>query len=625
MFTVDRFLGINEAADGFTEVKMGEASIMRNFLVTDACNLTVRPGIQRLDGVMARDPGQILAVWAGHVGEETGGAEDEFLVVVDFLNGKDRFWMYSQSDNGGWALSYSQEGALGLSSADGAVVKVFAFGSKLYVMSTGKTCVLDNGKLVEAQPYIPLVIAGMNPAGGGTTIENINLLTGKRRVDFSSDGSAKVYVLPSEAKAVLGIRVDNTQYPPEALGTFNEEKAEFTFSTAPQKGVGNVEFTYDTDIAAAEANRQKLLRMPLIEAYNGSTDTRLFVAGDGSNVCYYSGVTMDGEASPLYFPSMNEVKVDVTSAAVTGLVRHYSKLLAFTREGAYTISYEPVTQADGTTIAGFFLRTMNREFGNDAVGQVQTVNNYPRTITKDGIFEWRITSSYYKDERYAKRVSDKVKRSLAGARMDRIVTCDDNFSKTYYVFLNDEEGTVLVNRYDIGKDDVWCIYNSHLCRDVRYAVMCHGTMVFSDGKEVFFFSANATKDAAADPAGEAVQFQAQWESGYMDFGADFRRKYSSQIYVSVLPQANSSLTITAATDKRSEYMEKSISMNLFSFENFGFPWFTFDTNATPKIHKVRLKVKKFVYYKLIFKVEQPGAVATILGYDQQVRFASMAK
>lgn len=598
---------------------------MRNFLVTDACNLTVRPGIQRLDTQMVRTPGQILTVWAGHIGEESGSGEDAFLVVVDVLDGIDRFWMYRKDENGSWEVNAHQEGALGLTSADGAVVKVFAFGSKLYVMSTGKTCVLEDGQLREAEPYIPLVIAGMDPAGGGTTIENINLLTGKRRVDFSADGTATVYVLPSEAREVVGIRVDNTDYPPEALGTFDQEKAEFTFSTAPQKGVGNVEFTYDTDSAAAEANRQKLLRMPLIEAYNGSTDTRLFIAGDGSSICYYSGVTETGEASPLYFPAMNEVKVDVTGAAVTGLVRHYSKLLVFTREGAYTISYEPVTQADGTTIAGFFLRTMNREYGNDAAGQVQTVNNYPRTVTKDGIYEWRITSSYYKDERYAKRISDNVKRSLEGADMGRIVTCDDNFSKTYYVFLNDEAGTVLVNRYDIGKEGVWCIYNSHLCRAVKHAVMCHGTMVFSDGREIFYFTENATKDTAADPEGEAVPIKALWESGYMDFGADFRRKYSSQIYVSVLPQVNSAVTITAATDKRSEYLEKNIAMNLFSFENFGFPWLTFDTNETPKIHKIRLKVKKFVYYKLIFKVDQPGAQATILGYDQAVRFASMAK
>lgn len=597
---------------------------MKNFYVTDACNLTVRPGIRRVDFALTRDPAQILTVWSGQIGEDSGSGEDEYLVVVDFVEGTDRVWMYTVVDDD-WAVCFRQDGALGLTEAEGAVVKVFAFGSRLYIMSTAKTVVLEDGELLEAEPYIPRVIAGMDPAGGGTTIENINLLTGKRRVDFSADGEATAFVLPSEATAVLSVTVDNTEYPPEELGSFDAESAVYTFAAAPVKGVGNVEFIYDTAAAAAEESRQRILRMPLIEAYNGSTDTRLFVAGDGSNICYYTGVTESGAASPLYFPAMNEVKVDVTGAAVTGLVRHYSKLLTFTREGAYTISYEPVTQADGSTVAGFYLRTMNREFGNDAVGQVQTVNNYPRTITKDGIYEWRITSSYYKDERYAKRVSDKVRNSLQGADLSRIVACDDNYTKTYYVFLNDEDGTVLVNRYDIGKEGVWCIYNSDLCTDVKQAVMSHGVMVFSNGQEVFYFDERMTKDAPTDPAGETVAIGALWESGYMDFGADFQRKYSSEIYVSMLPQTNSALTITAATDKRSEYLEKTISTNLFSFENFGFDWLSFETNATPKIQRVRLKVKKFVYYKLIFKVSTPGARATIMSYDQVVRYASMAK
>lgn len=624
MFTVDRFLGINEAADGFTEVKMGEASAMRNFFITDACNLTVRPGIRRVDFDLERDPARILAVWSGHVGGNGGLEEKEYLVLVDFAEGTDRVWFYTRANNG-WSVSFRQDGALGLTEPEDAVVKIFAFGADLFIMSTAKTVVLRQGALVEAEPYIPRVLAGMDPAGGGTAIENINLLTGKRRVDFSADGEATAFQLPSEATAVLEVKVDNVAYAPEDAGAFNRETAVYTFAAAPAKGVGNVEITYDTDAAAAEEVRQQILRMPLIEAYNGSTDTRLFVAGDGSNVCYYTGVTETGVPSPLYFPAMNEVKIDVTGAAVTGLVRHYSKLLAFTREGAYTISYEPVTQADGKVIAGFYLRTMNREFGNDTPGQVQTVNNYPRTISKDGIYEWRITSSYYKDERYAKRISDRVEKSLKGAAAERIVACDDNYAKTYYLFLNDEAGTVLVNRYDIGKEGVWCIYDSQLCSHVQAAVMSHGLMVFSNGRELFYFDESMTKDAPVEPGGETTGIEAVWESGFMDFGADFQRKYSSQIYVSMLPQTHSELTITAATDKRSEYLEKTIGTNLFSFENFGFPWLTFNTNETPRIQRVRLKVKKFVYYKLIFKVNRPGAGATILSYDQVVRYASMAK
>lgn len=626
MFTVDKFLGINESADGLTELGMGEASAMENFFITDAYNLSVRPGIQRIDG-KTRTPAKILATWAGHIGEEENeDVDDEYLLVVDFAEGKDRIFLYRALD-GTFAVSQSQTGALGLTKADGAYVKVFPFGSRLYIMSAGKTVYFEKGQFREAKGYIPLVIAGADPASGsGTMLENINMMTGLRRIDYSADGETKAYQLPTEALEVRKILIDNVEQNVSGAGSFDPSKHTFTFNTAPIKGVGNVEITYGTDAAAAEENRMKIVKMMLTEAYNGSTDTRLFVAGDGSNICYYSGVTQDGEASPMYFPIMNEIAVDMTSAAVTGLMRHYSKLMVFTRGGGtYTISYEPVTNTDGSTVAGFYLRAANREFGNDVMGQVATVNNFARTITKDGVYSWNITASYYQDERYARRVSDKVEKSLRAADISKIVACDDNYGKTYYLFLNDSEGTVLVNRYDLGKEGVWCVYRGELFRNVRNAMVSHGTMVFNNDTELFLLSEDSDFDAPVEAGGEYRPIKALWESGYMDFGADFQRKYSSQLYVSLLPRSHCKMTVTAATDKRSEYMEKVTGGNLFTWDEADFRWWSFDTNTAPKIRRIRLKVKKFVYYKLIFRVEEPGARATVLGYDQTIRYGSMAK
>lgn len=619
MYTVDRFLGINEAADGYTELKMGEASKMVNWFITDAYNLTVRPGISRIDAANTRTPGTILASWAGHVGEE------EYLVVADFAGGTDRIWMYQRNANGGRDVVFHQDGALGLSSAEDAMCKIFSFGGKLYVMSRGNTVVYKDGSFQAEAPYVPLVVTGAAPAGGGTSLENANLLTALRRIDYSADGVSTAYVLPSEAVGVTGLKIDNVEYAVSTAGSFDAVTHTYTFHSAPEKGVGNVEITYTTDAGEAETNRLKVVGMPMVEAYNGSTDTRLFAAGDGSNVCLYTGVPQSGKVTALYFPTMNEVAVDMSDSPVTGLVRHYSKLVVFKPDGAYTISYEPVTLTDGSTIAGFYLRSANREFGNDVLGQVQTVNNYPRTISKGGIYEWRITTSYYQDERYAKRVSDKVERSLQSADTSRIVTCDDNYGKTYYVFLNDESGTVLVNRYALGNDGVWCIYRSNLCKNVKKAMMQAGEMVFVTDTEIFCFSELASRDDPEVSGGEKQAINALWESGYMGFGADFQRKYSSQIYISMLPQTHSEIIITAATDKRSEYMEKTVSSNLLNWEDISFAWWSFDTNSTPKIKRVRMKIKKFVYYKLIFRVETAGAKATVLGYDQEVRFASMAK
>lgn len=619
LFTVDKFLGINKSGDGETELKMGEASNMENFTVTDAFNLTLRPGIRRVDFGQERGPAQILASWAGHVGEP------EYFVLCDFLNGTDRLFVYTRKETGEHELHYQQEGALGLTGPEDAKVKIFNFAGKLYVMSAAKTVAYENGSFREQTPYVPLVIIGAAPAGGGTTLENLNLLTSKRRMEFNADGESTEYHFPAEARDVVSVKVDNVGLILSEAGAYDPVKNVFTFSTAPEKGVGNVEFTYDTNPGVAEENRMRIVNCRLAEAYNGSTDTRLFVAGDGTNLCYYSGVTQAGDATAMYFPAMNEVAVDMSDSPVTGLVRHYSKLLVFKPDGTYTISYEPVTLVDGNTIAGFYLRSANREFGNDVLGQVQTVNNYPRTITKDGIYEWRITSSYYKDERYAQRISDKADSILREADISRIVTCDDNYRKTYYVFLNDDKGTVLVNRYDLNRDGIWCVYRSNLCRNVQNAMMHEADMIFVTGTEAFCFDESVTRDASEEPGGAPQPIKAIWESGFMHFGADFKRKYSSIIYVSVKPQFNSSITVTAETDKRDDYMEKTIENNVFQWSNANFPDWTFATNDRPTINRVRLKVKKFVYYKLIFKVEKDGATATILGFDQQVRFASMAK
>ena len=482
-----------------------------------------------------------------------------------------------------------------------------------------------NGVFYEKQPYVPLVIAGAVPSGGGTTLENINLLTPLRRESFSADGESKDYVLPSEAVEVVSITIDNVLSDLKSIGSYNAQTHTFTFNAAPVKGVGNVEFTYSADPVISRESRKEIIRCRLYEEYNGSTDTRLFVAGNGTNKCYYTGVTDQGEPSAMYFPAMNEVSVDMSNSPITGLLRHYSKLLVFKADGTHSISYEPVTLTDGSTIAGFYLRPINKEYGHEVIGQVQTVNNYPRTITKSAIYEWRITSSYYRDERYAKRISDVVQKTLRKADMSRIVTCDDDYSKIYYVFLNDSEGTVLVNRYDLSKDGVWCVYKSSLCRNVQYAMMHGGQMIFANSREAFTFDETLTKDAAVEVGGSAQRIPAVWESGFMSFGADFRRKYSSIIYVSVRPQFNSEIIVTAQTDKRADYMEKVVSDSVFEWENANFPEWTFNTNDRPKIHRIRLKIKKFVYYKLIFKIEKEGAKGTILGFDQQIRYASMAK
>lgn len=219
---------------------------------------------------------------------------------------------------------------------------------------------------------------------------------------------------------------------------------------------------------------------------------------------------------------------------------------------------------------------------------------------------------------------------LLARRLEGVDTCCIALMATssvrrVYVFLNDDAGTVLVNRYDLTKDEIWCIYEGDIFKGVTNVFTFDGSTMFANGTEVFCLDGSMTMDAPVFPGGESTAIRALWESGYMDFGADFRRKFTSEIYVSMLPQAHSEMVITAETDRRSDHMEKVITSNVFTWDKINFPNWTFDTNTAPKIQRVRLKVKKFVYYKLVFRVEAEGATATVLGYDQEIRFGSMAK
>lgn len=614
MYKTDHFLGLNEAADGLRELKMGQASRIVNFDLTDGLNLAVRPGIQPLPGA-ALPGGKLLRLWSGFWGER------ELLAAVSFdpARGTDHVAFLGKS-GAEYECLLSRHGALGVRSGE-ETVKVFQFGKRLYLMSPGALLELTAGEngalaLAAAQPYIPTVITGASPLGGGVSLENYNRLTPKRRIQFSADGKARAFVLPEEAVAVDQAEVDNAA----AQGSFDGASHTFTFAGVPLEGVNNVVITYEGPAEQARQDYAAVAAMPFYEYYNGAADTRLFFYGDGSNICFYTGVSKDSGVDRLYVPAMNEVAVDHSASPITAMIRHYGKLLAFKPDGAFAITYSPVTLDDGSVIAGFYLRTVHKEVGNEAAGQVLLVDNYPRTLSHGGLYEWRLPSSILADERYAKRVSEPVARTLRGADAARVVACDDGRAGLYYLFLNDGRGTVLVNRY--GRE-VWTTYESPAARGVEGAVCCGGGVVLSVGGRLYWFDPAARYDL--DGAGESHPIGAVWESGYMDFGADCNRKYSSSIWVSLLPEAASRMSVTAATDRRDGYIEKAVGVNIFDMGNVHYGHWSYSMSRAPKIRRVKLKVRKFVYYKLIFRVDSPGARATVLGFDQLVRYAGRVK
>lgn len=577
---IQKFLGLNESRDGDTQLKVGEASRMQNWQITPQYHLKVRPGMQEIKSFA----GAVRGLWHGFV------AGEEVTLCA--------------ASGGVWKIGESETR---IGDIYDAPTTFFGFNNKVYMLNGHEYLCWDGTGAVHAvEGYIPCVLTAASPKGGGTTLENVNRLTGKRRVKFSSDGESTEYVLPesnlSSIDKVLVGGVETTVQKDVVAG-------KVTFSTAPASGSNNVEIYY----TAPNTFRSQVTAMRYWEFFNGANDTRVFLYGDGTAKALYCGITESGVASAEYFPDLYEMLVGDENTPITAMVKHYDRLLTFKPGSVYATEYSTVTLADGAVSAGFYTIPLNREIGNESPGQVRLVYNFPRSVYAGALYDWKMTSSTVRDERNAQMVSERVRDTLEGADAGKIFIFDDDSKQEYYVFLNDAAGTALVHRYI---EDVWYKYTN-------LPVVC----ACRDGDDIYF-GTSAGKLALFDEIAHndfGQEIDCVWESGNMDFGSDYQRKHSSVLWVSLKPAAGARCTVSARSDRKSEYTEKTITAQILKFSSLDFGHFTFNTNITPHMQRVKLKVKKFVYYKLLINAVSVANDVTVLGVDMRVRFTGYVK
>ena len=186
--------------------------------------------------------------------------------------------------------------------------------------------------------YVPIVVTGASPSGGGTELERVNMLTSQRRALFSADGTSKEYLLPEynlpENPAVT-VEINGVDISPAAYmvsyveGTLPRQTKVVFLQEAPAKGVNNVEISWK----AASDSKALISAMRFVEKFNGSTDSRLFFYGDGGNVVYYTEPTLSGELTGAYIPAMNEIAIGDDTSPVTGLMRPFRMTRSRSRTG----------------------------------------------------------------------------------------------------------------------------------------------------------------------------------------------------------------------------------------------------------------------------------------------------
>ncbi|HIS66198.1 MAG TPA: hypothetical protein IAC18_01415 [Candidatus Scatomorpha merdipullorum] len=515
----------------------------------------------------------VRGLWSGFV------AGQEVLCAA--CNGY--LWQLARSEDGAWSKTAC--GAIDT----GEDVHMFGFQDRLYLLNGSEYKVWDGTALTDVGGYRPLVAVSVPPAGGGTALEQINKMTGARRVRVSPDGTATVFHLPEQNLA----SVDYVQYVASGTDITSYDvsltEGTVTITPAPAEGTNSIEIGYSVAADTAE----EILAMRCAELYNGAQDTRVFVYGDGTNRCFYSGIDFDGLPRADYFPELNVAHIGDANTPVTAMIRHYDRLLAFKLDSAWSIGYAQLTLADGSVTAGFYVAPINRSVGCCAPGQAVLVENRPRTLDARSVVEWRTTASgsLSGDERNAERVSQRVDETIRSFDLETAKAFYDKYAHEYYVIGAD--GTALVNGIDA---DAWYVYTN-------FAARC----LINYKDELYFGTADGylrhfSTEYFSDE-GEAID--AYWESGSMPFGADFRRKYSAMLWVGIRPDDNGYLEVTAKTDRKTDFAECSFS--------------TADAAQVPEMNRIKLKAKKFTYYNLILSNNTADTTATVVSVDIRVR------
>lgn len=672
VYQIKHWKGVNEAQEGEASLEMGEAAIMRNFKVTAGGALQKRGGTKNIagllgsytveadvnctfalfgadrssvmlyPGVSVNDMGMISVsgtpvlanpanaeVYEGwYYTDETGNCyrfeefsapqtnvESESEVEATwyfsplravssygdvpvrglwsgYVNGEEvlcaacngYLWKLTQGSGGTW--SKTSCGSIDTSRD----VCMFGFDENLYLLNGSQYRVWDGESLTDVAGYRPLVAVSAPPEGGGTSLEQVNKLCGQRRMRFSPDGSATTFHLPErEVQSIDYVRyvasgVDLTVYQTDL------EDGTVTITPAPAEGTNSLEVGWTVGANSAAEVRA----MRFAELYNGEQDTRVFIYGDGSNRALYTGVDFDGLPRADYFPDLNVAHVGDANTPITAMIRHYDRLLAFKLDSAWSIGYSQITLADGSITAGFYISPINKTVGNCAPGQAVLVENRPRTLDGRSVIEWKSTSSSGNingDERNAERVSKKVERSIAGIDLASSKAFYDKYSHEYYVAYSD--GVVLVNGID---SEAWYIYTNIFARCfVNYK------------DELFFGTPDGFIRRLSDEylSDNGYPIDAYWESGSMPFSADFQRKYSAMLWVGIRPDDHGRLMVTAETDRKSDFAEY-----VFSTDN---------SAAMPEMNRLKLKAKKFTYYKLILQNNTADTTATVVSVDIRVR------
>jgi hypothetical protein len=584
---IDHFLGIHLDATGDTNLKVGELSECKNIRITENYKPRKREGYEELFASIASK--NIQGMWYGKLSNT--------YHFVFACNGH----VYEQN------MTTNVNTDLG--TLTDAKTFFFAFNDNLYIMNgSSYKKWAGTGSIEDVAGYRPKVAIGTPPAGGGTLYEEINMLTGEKHQTFNADGTATAYFIAEANVASIDfVKVNGVTKTLTTDYTVNLTTGTITFTSAPATGQDNVDIGW----AKGSGQRSKVYKNKKALIFGGASDTRVHIWGnlDDKNTIYFSALA-DGLPSAEYFPEFNNNKVGSSQFAVTDMIRQYDRAIIYTENDTWFTYYDAITDVNDNVIASFPVFALNQERGNVAFGQSQLIQNNPFSIY-NGVYEWVATN--VRDERNAVLKSQRVQLALDELDLTNAITFDYVKAAEYWLAVGK---IIYIYNYRL---DVWYkfeLYNTPTCFIEIDNELYFGT---TTGQIMKF----GEYGLMTDDNGEIIH--SKLETGFLDFGENNKRKFINFGWVGLQPETKSICFVEWQTDYSTSSDPDIISYNLANFTNVDFGDFSFETISIPHPFRLKLKAKKFTYFKLIISNDSLTDSMTILNINLPALSGGMSK
>jgi hypothetical protein len=582
---ITKFLGLNESI-GETEIILGQSVKQVNFRLTQDYKPQKRPGHNTF--INYGNSKDVQGIWEGLIAGKH--------VLISCNDGKAYEYDLDQTTNETDLAQLITDGVVThIGTLTDARTTILFFENKLLFWNGTDFKYYDGSTFgdVESIAHVPTVFIATPPAGGGTPLEPINLLTGKKKQEYQGDGAATTYQLAElniNAAAVVctinGVaKTEGTHFTVNRTqGTVN-----FSAGTSPHGAPTNgaLVILEWTKVDATHAGLVKKNRFAM--TFGPGNDTSIFVWGnpDAKNRRSWCA-----SLNPAYWPVAYFTYIGTNDYAITDIKTQNANYQIIFKEDRTHYSYaEYITD---TETWDYPVKDLNEKVGNIVFNGVQIVNNNPVSIK--GKSWWLWSSTDIEDERNAEIISERLRQSLSSINLSQAVTFDYQSEKEY-----------------------WCnagsrVYIWNYGNDTMYTYDNILATCFLDIDGMVYYGSQGTLERLDGLSDNGVAVVAELELGFTDFGYSEYKKNSRMMWVSILPQSKTSVDVNYTTNKTHSSIPKviNVAFNLFDYGRVDYEHWSYLTNRAPQSYSKEIRANDYVYIKFRFKNDKPDETLIIL-------------